>query len=65
MIDREIEPVGVLGINPDFIALAKSCHCDAITIDSAEGLTNAVKNAFNTDRPTLIEIIESDAWLDS
>jgi len=65
MIAREIEPVGVLGINPDFIALAKSCHCHAITIDSAESLTNAVSNAFNADRPTLIEIKESDAWLDS
>ena len=64
MIAREIEPVGVLGINPDFIALAKSCHCDAIAIDSAEGLTAAVINAFSNDRPTLIEINETDAWLD-
>lgn len=65
MIAREIEPVGVLGINPDFTALAKACHCSSITIDSAEGLSSAVKDAFNNDRPTLIEINESDAWLDS
>ena len=65
MIARDIEPVGVLGINPDFIALAKSCHCSAITIDSAETLSEAVKIAFENDRPTLIEINESDAWLDS
>ncbi len=65
MIAREIEPVGVLGINPDFIALAKSCHCSAVTIDSAEGLSNAVKKAFDNDRPTLIEINERDSWLDS
>ncbi|MCP4188054.1 MAG: 5-guanidino-2-oxopentanoate decarboxylase [Gammaproteobacteria bacterium] len=65
MIAREIEPVGVLGINPDFIALAQSCHCAALAIDSAEGLSEAVKNAFKHDRPTLIEIIETDSWLDS
>ena len=65
MIARDIEPVGVLGINPDFIALAKSCHCSAVTIDSAETLDAAVKQAFLNDRPTLIEINETDAWLDS
>lgn len=65
MIARDIEPVGVLGINPDFIALAQSCRCSAVTIDSAETLSVAVKNAFNNDRPTLIEINESDSWLDS
>ncbi len=65
MIAGEIELVGVLGINPDFIALAKSCHCSAIKIDSAGGLRDAVKNAFNNDRPTLIEINETDSWLDS
>ncbi len=65
MIAQEIEPVGVLGLNPDFVALAKACHCSAITIDSAEGLSSAVRNAFGNDRPTLIEINENDNWLDS
>ena len=65
MIAREIEPVGVLGINPDFVSLAKSCHCHAISIDSEEDLSDAVTNAFNADRPTLIEINEGDSWLDS
>ena len=65
MIAREIEPVGVLGINPDFIALAKACHCEAITVSNADHLTDSVKKAFNANCPTLIEIIESDSWLDS
>ncbi len=65
MLARDIEPVGVLGINPDFIALAKSCHCAAITVDSPESLTSAVKDAFNNDRPTLIEINENDSWLNA
>ncbi len=65
MLAREIEPVGVLGINPDFVALARSCHCLAISIDSAEGLKEEVKKAFQADRPTLIVINENDAWLDN
>lgn len=65
MLAGDIEPVGVLGMNPDFIELAKSCHCCAITVDSAESLASAVRDAFNNDRPTLIEINENDAWLDA
>ncbi|MGI9308091.1 MAG: 5-guanidino-2-oxopentanoate decarboxylase [Gammaproteobacteria bacterium] len=60
---RGIELVGVTGINPDFIALAKSCGCHALKIDSAQGLTDAVATAFKTDRPTLIEVKEFDSWL--
>ena len=63
MKQRNIEPVGVAGINPDFIALALSCGCHAITIDSASSLREAVKNAFNADRPTLIEVNEYAPWL--
>ena len=55
--------VGVTGINPDFIALAKSCGCHALRIDSAQGLTDAVAAAFKADRPTLIEVMEFDSWL--
>jgi len=60
---RDIELVGVTGINPDFIALAKSCGCHALRIDSAQGLTDAVAAAFKADRPTLIEVMEFDSWL--
>jgi len=60
---RGIELVGVTGINPDFIALAKSCHCHALKVDSAQGLQDAVNAAFKADRPTLIEVNEADAWL--
>jgi thiamine pyrophosphate-dependent acetolactate synthase large subunit-like protein len=60
---REIELVGVTGINPDFIALAQACACHALRIDSAEGLVEAIDTAFTADRPTLIEIREQDPWL--
>ena len=60
---RDIELVGVTGINPDFIGLAQSCGCHALRIDSAQSLTEAVNAAFEADRPTLIEVMEFDAWL--
>jgi thiamine pyrophosphate-dependent acetolactate synthase large subunit-like protein len=60
---RDIELVGVTGINPDFIALAKSCHCHACKVDSAQGLQDAVNAAFKADRPTLIEVNEFASWL--
>ena len=63
MKDRDIELVGVTGINPDFISLAKSCHCHALKVDSAESLANAVQDALQADRPTLIEVNEWDPWL--
>jgi len=63
MKSRAIELVGVTGINPDFIALAASCGCRALRIDSAQGLTDAVCEAFAADRPTLIEVNEWDSWL--
>ena len=60
---REIDLVGVTGINPDFLALARSCHCHALKVDSAEGLQQAIKAAFEADRPTVIEVNEFDSWL--
>ena len=58
---RDIELVGVTGINPDFIALALSCGCHALKVDSAKGLSDAVTAAFAADRPTLIEVNEWDS----
>ena len=60
---RDIELVGVTGINPDFIALAEACGCHATRIDNAQALTEAVGAAFAADRPTLIEVNEWDPWL--
>lgn len=59
-----IEPVGVNGINPDFIALARSCGCHAQKADSARDVTEAIAAAFKADRPTLIQLNEADPWLD-
>ena len=64
MVQREIELVGVTGINPNFMALAQSCHCHAIRAETAEQVRAAVRQALAADRPTLIEVGEHDAWLD-
>jgi len=63
MKERGIDLVGVTGINPDFIALAQACGCRAARIDSAQGLTDAIRRALDADRPTLIEVNEWDVWL--
>ncbi len=60
---RGIDLVGVTGINPDFLDLARACHCHALKIDSAAELGDAVTAALAADRPTLIEIDEFDPWL--
>jgi thiamine pyrophosphate-dependent acetolactate synthase large subunit-like protein len=63
MILREIELVGVSGINPDFMALAGACHCRAVRAEDAQQIRSAIADAFAADRPTLIEVREQDAWL--
>ena len=60
---REIELVGVTGINPDFITLAQSCHCHAVRAENPDQVREAVAAALAADRPTLIEVREQDAWL--
>ena len=59
----KIDRVGVEGLNPDFIQLAKSCHCQAFYADSAEVFMEAFKNALSTNSPTIILVKEHDDWL--
>ncbi len=59
----KIDRVGVEGLNPDFIKLAKSCHCDAVYADSAELFIKAFNNALSTNSPTIILVKEQDDWL--
>ena len=60
---RDIPPVGVQGINPDFVLLAQSMGCYGVRADSMEALTTAVTEALTADRPTLIEVNQGAAWL--
>ena len=60
---KKINRVGVEGLNPDFIQLAKSCHCQAFYADSAELFMKVFKNALSTNSPTIILVKEHDDWL--
>ena len=63
MKSRDIDLVGVEGINPDFLALARACGCLAEQAEDANALGDALERAFAADRPTLIQVDENDPWL--
>ena len=58
MDSRNIKRVGVEGINPDFITLAKGCHCHATHCQSTDDFKSAIETALSADRPTVILIDE-------
>jgi len=60
---RDIDRVGVEGVNPDFLALAKACHCDGAAPDSKADFVEAFAQALTADRPTIIVVKEGDTWL--
>ncbi|MDJ0614277.1 MAG: 5-guanidino-2-oxopentanoate decarboxylase [Rhizobiaceae bacterium] len=59
----DIERVGVDPLNPDFVALAKSCHCDGLEARSEAEFSEAFLSAFDKSHPTLIVVREDDDWL--
>ena len=58
-----ITRVGVEGINPDFVALAKACRCNGIAPASESEFHDAFEFALRADRPTLIVVRQGDDWL--
>ena len=60
---RNIQRIGVEGINPDFIALAKACHCHAAAPDSAQAFARVFSGTLEADRPTVIVVREGSDWL--
>jgi 5-guanidino-2-oxopentanoate decarboxylase len=63
MVGRGIPEIAVKPHNPDFQALARAFHCHAVKPDTLAGLTQALKDAFRADRPTLIEVHENSPYL--
>ena len=63
MDSRGIPRVGVEGINPDFVALAKACHCHGTAPGSEAEFRDAFVEALGADRPTVIVVREGEAWL--
>jgi thiamine pyrophosphate-dependent acetolactate synthase large subunit-like protein len=58
MDGRQIARVGVEGINPDFVMLAKACHCHGVDTTSLDQLQEAFQAALLADRPTVIVVHE-------
>lgn len=63
MRDANVPRIAVDGLSPDYLALAKSMHCNATQPTSLEELGDAVNNAFSADRPTIILVHEDSDWL--
>ena len=59
-----IDPVGVEGLNPDFVKLAEACHCNSVYADNKEIFVEAFKKALLTNSPTIIVVKEDYDWLD-
>ena len=59
MDSRNIRRVGVEGINPDFIAMARACHCHGVRLDKPGDIVGEFKRALGRNRPTVIVVEES------
>ncbi len=63
MDQRHIPRIGVEPRSPDFQGLARSLGCHARRPSSAAQLADDLRAALAADRPTLIEVHQSDPWL--
>ncbi|MGH8354414.1 MAG: 5-guanidino-2-oxopentanoate decarboxylase, partial [Pseudomonas sp.] len=62
MVNRDIEPVGVDIYTPDFVAAAQALGCAAARAADVETLRAALRQASDSQRPTLIEI-DQHSWM--
>jgi 5-guanidino-2-oxopentanoate decarboxylase len=60
MIAASIPPTGVIGRNPDFVALARACGAAAVRAKNPAALIDAIHAALVHPGPTLIEVVASD-----
>jgi len=60
MVAAHIPPTGVIGHNPDFLALARAYGAHAERARGPELLTAAIRSALQRRGPTLLEAVESD-----
>ncbi len=63
MLEQSIPFVGVTGSNPDFIALGKALHCNAVMAESLDHVVEAAEECLAGDRPTVIVVREDAPWL--
>ncbi|WP_137886049.1 5-guanidino-2-oxopentanoate decarboxylase [Pseudomonas sp. 2FE] len=62
MVNRAIEPVGVDIYTPDFIGVARALGCAAEQVEGVEALRTALRQARDSQLPTLIEI-DQHTWM--
>ena len=55
-----IAPIGVVGRNPDFIALAAACGAAGVRVHTAAALGAALRTALGRSGPTLVEAVAAD-----
>jgi len=55
-----IAPIGVVGRNPDFVALAAACGAAGVQVRSPAALTQALRTSLSRSGPTLIEAVAAD-----
>jgi 5-guanidino-2-oxopentanoate decarboxylase len=55
-----IPPVGVVALNPDFLALARAFGADGIRAAGPSALTEGIRRALERKGPTVIEAVEED-----
>ncbi len=60
MVAAGIPPTGVIGHNPDFLALARAYGAHAQRARGAEELTEAIRSALQRRGPTVLEAVEAD-----
>jgi 5-guanidino-2-oxopentanoate decarboxylase len=59
MVAAGIPQLGVIGRNPDFVAVAHAYGAEGYRVHDAAALTDAIRTALNQAGPTLIEVIAS------
>jgi pyruvate dehydrogenase (quinone) len=59
MVAAGIPQLGVVGRNPDFVALAQACGAQGHRVHDPAALTDAIRSALSHAGPTLIEAIAS------
>jgi pyruvate dehydrogenase (quinone) len=59
MVAANIPQLGVIGRNPDFVALAQACGAEGYRVHDPGALTEALRTALSQAGPTLIEVVAS------
>jgi 5-guanidino-2-oxopentanoate decarboxylase len=55
-----IAPIGVVGRNPDFVALASACGASGVRVHNPAQLSGALQAALQRSGPTVLEVVAAD-----